>query len=112
MWALERTGAVFAGRYHVLGGALSALNGVGPEELNIVRPDLARGCRPRDTELILALNATVDGQTTAHYIAECARRDRPPALWPAPPPGAGGGGELDYLDEGTLMAALKARRQV
>jgi recombination protein RecR len=106
LWALERTGA-FRGRYHVLGGTLSALDGVGPEELNIARlvGRLAPGM-----ELILALNATVEGQTTAHYIADRAaptgvRLSRLAQGVPI-------GGELDYLDEGTLTAALKARREV
>jgi len=106
LWALERT-AAFRGRYHVLGGTLSALDGVGPEDLNIGRliARLAPGM-----ELILALNATVDGQTTAHYIA-----DRAAATGAAVSRIAQGvpiGGELDYLDEGTLTAALKARRAV
>jgi recombination protein RecR len=104
LWALERT-AAFGGRYHVLGGTLSALDGVGPEDLAIGRliARLAPGM-----ELILALNATVDGQTTAHYIA-----DRAAATGAAVSRLAQGvpiGGELDYLDEGTLTAALKARR--
>ena len=104
LWALERTGA-FRGRYHVLGGTLSALDGVGPEDLNIAR--LIARLTPA-TELILALNATVEGQTTAHYIADLAvptgaRISRLAQGVPI-------GGELDYLDEGTLTAALKARR--
>jgi recombination protein RecR len=106
LWALERT-AAFRGRYHVLGGTLSALDGVGPEELNIGK--LIARLSP-GMELILALNATVDGQTTAHYIA-----DRAAATGAAVSRIAQGvpiGGELDYLDEGTLTAALKARRAV
>ena len=106
LWALERTGA-FCGRYHVLGGTLSALDGVGPEELNIAR--LIARLRP-DTELILALNATVDGQTTAHYIADRAAATG--ACISRLAQGVPIGGELDYLDEGTLTAALKARRQI
>ena len=106
LWALERTGA-FRGRYHVLGGTLSALDGVGPEELNIAR--LIARLRP-DTELILALNATVDGQTTAHYIADRAAGTGARVTRLAQ--GVPIGGELDYLDEGTLTAALKARREV
>ena len=106
LWALERTGA-FRGRYHVLGGTLSALDGIGPDELNIMRliPRLGPGI-----ELILALNATVEGQTTAHYVAErAAERDiRITRLAQGVPIG----GELDYLDDGTLTAALKARRAV
>jgi recombination protein RecR len=106
LWALERTGA-FRGRYHVLGGTLSALDGVGPDELNIIRLIARLG---PNTELILALNATVEGQTTAHYIADRAagtgvRISRIAQGIPI-------GGELDYLDEGTLTAALKARREI
>ena len=106
LWALERTGA-FRGRYHVLGGTLSALDGIGPEELNIAR--LIARLRP-DTELILALNATVDGQTTAHYIADRAAATG--ARISRLAQGVPIGGELDYLDEGTLTAALKARREI
>ena len=104
LWAMERTGA-FRGRYHVLGGTLSALDGVGPEELNIARLIARLG---PESELILALNATVDGQTTAHYIADraAATGARTSRLAQGVPIG----GELDYLDDGTLTAALKARR--
>src|SRR5437763_12857484 len=104
LWALERTGA-FRGRYHVLGGTLSALDGVGPEELNIGR--LVGRLGP-EIELILALNATVEGQTTAHYIADRAASSGAKISRLAQ--GVPIGGELDYLDEGTLTAALKARR--
>ena len=104
LWALERTGA-FRGRYHVLGGTLSALDGIGPDELNIAR--LISRLGP-DAELILALNATVDGQTTAHYIADRAAPTG--ARISRLAQGVPIGGELDYLDEGTLTAALKARR--
>jgi recombination protein RecR len=106
LWALERTGA-FRGRYHVLGGNLSALDGIGPEELNIAR--LIARLRP-ETELILALNATVEGQTTAHYIADRAAASGARVTRLAQ--GVPIGGELDYLDEGTLTAALKARREI
>ena len=104
LWALERTGA-FRGRYHVLGGTLSALDGVGPEDLNIER--LVGRLKPGQ-ELILALNATVEGQTTAHYVAErfAGRGVKVSRLAQGVPIG----GELDYLDDGTLTAALKARR--
>ena len=113
LWALERTGA-FRGLYHVLGGTLSALDGVGPDDLAIaplVRR-VSEGSVPEGgvTEVILALNATVDGQTTAHYVA-----DRLAATGIAVSRLAHGvpvGGELDYLDDGTLTAALKARRSV
>jgi recombination protein RecR len=106
LWALERTGA-FRGRYHVLGGTLSALDGVGPDDLNIER--LLARLRPNQ-ELILALNATVEGQTTAHYLTDrLGDRDvRVTRLAQGVPIG----GELDYLDDGTLTAALKARRVV
>src|SRR5437899_6700723 len=104
LWALERTGA-FRGRYHVLGGTLSALDGIGPDDLNIER--LLARLRPSQ-ELILALNATVEGQTTAHYLADRAagRGIKISRLAQGVPIG----GELDYLDDGTLTAALKARR--
>ena len=106
LWALERTGA-FRGRYHVLGGTLSALDGVGPDELNL--PRLVARLGP-DTELILALNATVEGQTTAHYIADRAAGTG--ARISRLAQGVPIGGELDYLDDGTLTAALKARRSL
>jgi recombination protein RecR len=104
LWALERTGA-FHGRYHLLGGTLSALDGVGPDDLNIER--LIGRLQPGQ-ELILALNATVDGQTTAHYIADrvADRGVKVSRLAQGVPIG----GELDYLDDGTLTAALRARR--
>ena len=106
LWALERTGA-FAGRYHVLGGTLSALDGIGPEELNIER--LLARVRPGQ-ELVLALNATVEGQTTAHYLVDrLAGRDIKVSRLAH---GVPIGGELDYLDDGTLTAALKARQVV
>jgi len=106
LWAIERSGA-FSGRYHVLGGTLSALDGRGPEQLNLDKL-AARAGEPGVKEVILALSATVDGQTTGHYIAE-----RLAGLGVTVSRLAHGvpvGGELDYLDEGTLNAALKARR--
>lgn len=106
LWALERTGA-YRGRYHVLGGTLSALDGVGPEDLNISRLIARLG---PEMELILALNATVDGQTTAHYIADRAQPTGVKISRLAQ--GVPIGGELDYLDDGTLTAALAARREV
>ena len=106
LWALERT-AAFRGRYHVLGGTLSALDGVGPEDLAIGRLIARLG---PGMELILALNATVDGQTTAHYIADRAAATGASVSRLAQ--GVPIGGELDYLDEGTLTAALKARRSL
>jgi recombination protein RecR len=106
LWALERTGA-FRGRYHVLGGVLSALDGVGPDDLNIAA--LVGRARGADVqEVILATSVTVDGQTTAHYIVDrlagCGVRISGIAH------GVPVGGELDYLDDGTLSQALKARR--
>ncbi|PVH29101.1 recombination mediator RecR [Pararhodobacter oceanensis] len=108
LWAMERAGG-FSGRYHVLGGTLSALDSIGPEALRI--PHLVQRIGDEAiTEVILALNSTVDGQTTAHYIAE--------ALAPtgvqvsALAQGVPMGGELDYLDDGTISAALAARRRL
>jgi recombination protein RecR len=113
LWAIERSGA-FRGRYHVLGGVLSALDGTGPDDLRIaslidrVRKGSEGGGDMR--EVIIATNATVEGQTTAHYIA-----DRLASTGIAVTRLAHGvpvGGELDYLDDGTLSAALRARRTV
>jgi len=108
LWALERT-ASYRGRYHVLGGTLSALDGVGPEDLNIPKL-IERASSPQVTEVILATNATVDGQTTAHYIAD--RLANSNVILSGLAHGVPVGGELDYLDDGTLSAALKARRPV
>ncbi len=106
LWAIERSGA-FKGRYHVLGGTLSALDGRGPEHLRM--GDLvARTKAPEVREVILALSATVDGQTTGHYIGE--RLAGLDVLVSRLAHGVPVGGELDYLDDGTLMTALKARR--
>ncbi len=107
LWAMERTGA-FKGRYHVLGGTLSALDGLGPDELGIprlVRRVADEGIR----EVIMALNATVDGQTTAHYIADALTETAIQISSLAQ--GVPIGGELDYLDDGTIGAALRARRR-
>ncbi len=107
LWAMERAGA-FRGRYHVLGGTLSALDGVGPEELRI--PQLKdRIAGEEITEVILALNQTVDGQTTAHYIADQIE-DR--VALSSLAQGVPIGGELDYLDDGTIGAALNARKRL
>ena len=106
LWAMER-GQAFRGRYHVLGGTLSALDAVGPEELRIPRL-LARVGEEAAREVILALNATVDGQTTAHYISDALAGSGVPVTSLAQ--GVPIGGELDYLDDGTIGAALKARR--
>ncbi len=106
LWAMERAG-VFKGRYHVLGGTLSALDAVGPDDLRIPRL-IDRVQSEGITEVILALNATVDGQTTAHYIADRLEgRVRLTSLAQGVPIG----GELDYLDEGTISAALRARKE-
>ena len=106
LWAMERAGA-FKGRYHVLGGTLSALDAMGPDELGIPRL-LARISDEGISEVILALNATVDGQTTAHYITD--QLDSHNVKVSRLAHGVPVGGELDYLDEGTLAAAIKARR--
>jgi recombination protein RecR len=108
LWALERTGA-FRGRYHVLGGTLSALDGVGPDDLAIASL-VRRVSEGGVAEVILALNATVDGQTTGHYVAD--RLAGTGVAVSRLAHGGPGGGELDYLDDGTLTAALKARRSV
>ena len=108
LWALERAGAV-RGLYHVLGGHLSPLDGIGPDRLNIAKL-VERAHHPEVTEILLALNVTVEGQSTAHYLAD--------ALGPAGvalsrlAQGVPVGGELDYLDEGTLLAAIKSRAKV
>lgn len=106
VWALERA-AAFRGRYHVLGGVLSALDGIGPEDLNVDQL-VVRASDPVVTEVILAMNATVDGQTTAHYVAD---RLAPTAVKVSRlAHGVPVGGELDYLDDGTLAQALRARQ--
>ena len=105
LWALERSGAV-QGMYHVLGGVLSPLDGVRPEHLNLDRL-LARAAEPEVREIILALNATVDGQTTAHYVTDLL--GHLPIRVTKLAHGVPIGGELDYLDEGTLSAAIRQR---
>jgi len=107
LWAMERAGT-FRGRYHVLGGTLNALDAMGPDELGIPRL-IARVSADNINEVILALGATVDGQTTAHYISEALNgRCKVTSLAQGVPIG----GELDYLDDGTITAALKARRSL
>ena len=106
LWAMERAG-VFKGRYHVLGGVLSALDGVGPEDLGIPRLH-ARVGEEATAEVILALPATIDGQTTAHYIAD--QLEGTGAAVTSLAQGVPIGGELDYLDDGTISAALSARK--
>ncbi len=107
LWAMER-GQSFSGRYHVLGGTLSALDSVGPEDLRIPRL-VDRVASESITEVILALNATVDGQTTAHYIAE--QLEGAGVSVTSLAQGVPIGGELDYLDDGTITAALQARKR-
>lgn len=104
LWAMERSG-VFKGRYHVLGGTLSALDAVGPDELRIPKL-IDRIASESVTEVILALGATIDGQTTAHYIADQLAGVIVTSLAQGVPVG----GELDYLDDGTISAALTARK--
>ncbi|NKD45031.1 recombination protein RecR [Haematospirillum jordaniae] len=106
LWALERSGA-FSGHYHVLGGLLSAVNGTGPEDLRL--NGLTERIQKKDVqEVILALPATLDGQTTAHYIADTLRPL--PIATSGLARGVPVGGELNWLDDGTLVQALKARR--
>ncbi|MGJ8626123.1 MAG: recombination mediator RecR [Sulfitobacter sp.] len=105
LWAMERSG-VFKGRYHVLGGTLSALDAIGPQELRIPRL-IDRVATEGINEVILALNATIDGQTTAHYIAD--QLDGQVKLTSLAQ-GVPIGGELDYLDDGTITAAMRARK--
>ena len=105
LWALERAGALNA-RYHVLGGTLSPLDGVGPQDLSIDAL-VSRAHDPAVKEIILALNATVDGQTTAHYITDLLREANVTVTRLAH--GVPVGGELDYLDDGTLAAAMRSR---
>jgi recombination protein RecR len=107
LWALERAGAINA-MYHVLGGTLSAMEGIGPDDLNI--QSLLNRCGPDSPvkEVILAVNATVEGQATAHYITDRLKHMNMAVSRLAH--GVPVGGELDYLDEGTLSAAMRARR--
>jgi recombination protein RecR len=106
LWALERASA-WNGQYHVLGGTLSAIEGVRPEDLNIAAL-VGRAAQPEISEIVLAVNATIEGQTTAHYITDLLK-DLPVKLSRLAH-GVPVGGELDYLDEGTLTAAIKSRR--
>lgn len=108
LWALDRA-RLFTGRYHVLGGRLSALDGVRPEDLAIGKL-IERVAQGGIDEVVLAMNATLEGQTTAHYIAE--RLEGYPVRITQLAHGLPVGGELDYLDEGTLAQALRARRPV
>lgn len=108
LWAIEKTGS-YRGYYHVLGGTLSALDGVGPQDLSI--PHLVSRARDEGvSEVIVALNATIDGQTTAHYIADCLQSCNVKVTQLAH--GVPIGGQIDYLDDGTLATALKSRKAV
>lgn len=108
LWAIEKTGS-YRGYYHVLGGTLSALDGVGPQDLSI--PHLVSRARGEGvSEVIIALNATIDGQTTAHYIADCLKSCNVKVTQLAH--GVPIGGQIDYLDDGTLATALKSRKAV
>jgi recombination protein RecR len=108
LWALERAGVVSA-RYHVLGGHLSPMDGVGPDKLNIAKL-IERVRTGEASEILLALNATVEGQSTAHYVSEQLAGSGVTVSRLAQ--GVPIGGELDYLDEGTLAAAIKSRRKM
>jgi recombination protein RecR len=108
LWALERAG-IMAARYHVLGGHLSPLDGIGPEQLNI-GPLVARAGSGAVKEVLLALNATVEGQSTAHYVSD--QLESTGVIVSRLAQGVPVGGELDYLDDGTLAAAFKARRKI
>ena len=108
LWALDRS-RLFPGRYHVLGGRLSALEGVRPEDLTIDKL-VGRVSQGGIDEVVLAMNATLEGQTTAHYVAE--RLEKLPIRLSQLAHGLPVGGELDYLDEGTLAQALRARRPI
>lgn len=108
LWAIEKTGS-YKGYYHVLGGTLSALDGIGPDDLSIPHL-LERAREDRVREVIVALNATIDGQTTAHYIADCLGSCNVSVTQLAH--GVPIGGQIDYLDDGTLATALKSRKAV
>lgn len=107
LWALERAGALNA-RYHVLCGHLSPLDGIGPEKLNIPKL-IERACHPSVSEILLALNATVEGQSTSHYLMDQLTSANVTVSKLAQ--GVPIGGELDYLDDGTLVAAIKSRKR-
>ncbi|MCE9508026.1 MAG: recombination mediator RecR [Alphaproteobacteria bacterium] len=108
LWAIEKTGS-FRGYYHVLGGTLSALDGIGPEDLSI--PHLLQRARdPGVKEVIVALNATIDGQTTAHYLSDCLKFCGVAITQLAH--GVPIGGQIDYMDDGTLFTAIKFRTAV
>ncbi len=108
LWAIEKSGS-FRGYYHVLGGTLSALDGIGPEDLSIPHL-LLRAKDPQVKEVIIALNATIDGQTTAHYLSDCLHFCNVVTTQLAH--GVPIGGQIDYMDDGTLSTALKSRKAV
>ena len=108
LWALERSG-VYNGQYHVMGGLLSALDGIGPQELRC-EGLVKRASNNSMKEIILAMDATVDGQTTAYYLVELLSESNVSVTWLAR--GVPVGGELGYLDDGTIAQALKARRSI
>lgn len=108
LWAIEKTSS-FKGYYHVLGGTLSALDGIGPEDLSIPHL-LNRAKDPKVKEVIVALNATIDGQTTAHYLSDCLRYSD--VITTQLAHGVPIGGQIDYMDDGTISTALKARKAV
>ena len=108
LWALEKS-EIYSGTYHVLGGTLSAINGIGPDDLKI-RKLVERAKAENVTEVILALSPTVDGQTTSHYVADCLKESD--VIVSRLGQGLPIGGELDYMDEGTLAAALSSRQKV
>ena len=110
LWALERNSA-FKGHFHVLGGTLSALDGIGPEELRL-KELLQRIKEDSVEEVILALNATIDGQTTAYFVADYLKETFPDLKITAIAHGIPVGGEMDYLDEGTITTALQSRRSL
>ena len=115
LWAMERAG-IFSGHYHILGGTLNALDGIGPEDLGIgkliarIEQVTSNATTPQQLEIILATSATVDGQTTAHYIAE--RLKSLPVQISRLAHGVPVGGEVNYLDDGTLAQAMKARTKL
>ena len=108
LWALEKS-EIYSGTYHVLGGTLSAINGIGPDDLKI-RKLVERAKAENVTEVILALSPTVDGQTTSNYVADCLKESD--VIVSRLGQGLPIGGELDYMDEGTLAAALSSRQKV
>jgi len=108
LWTIEKSGS-FRGYYHVLGGTLSALDGIGPEDLSLPHL-LQRAKDPQVKEVIIALNATIDGQTTAHYLSDCLQYSNVATTQLAH--GVPIGGQIDYMDDGTIATAMKSRKAV